>query len=194
MIPFRDPDHALRWALLTLSRPVVKTSSLGTWRGAERVPGELTVQERHGLAVQIVALLERLEEIEHTFFLAKHLPLRAPAPDRSGKVFRALVSTGGARPRRGEMNLDKRRAQETVAAWLAARMGSDCTRGPYRLLVASYLSDGTRAVDKKFQKAVKRRRQTAEAMRRDAILELQRLDDSATSHMRYWLRTWGFLG
>lgn len=58
---FRNPEHALRWAYETISRPIVKISSVNEMRGPERGSGEeVTPHDMHAQAALIIGLCERV--------------------------------------------------------------------------------------------------------------------------------------
>ena len=60
---FRGPEHALRWAYETSSRPIVKLSSVNSMRGGGgAVYDELTQQDKHAQAALIISMGERIED------------------------------------------------------------------------------------------------------------------------------------
>jgi hypothetical protein len=63
-VKFDNPQHALRWAYETTSRPIVKISSVHAMRGPgggeTGADGELTAYDRHAQAALILALCERV--------------------------------------------------------------------------------------------------------------------------------------
>lgn len=190
--PFFSVEHAIRWAFLALDKPIVKTSSLGSWRGKETAASVLTPQERHGQAAQVLALLEALPDLERAYLLVKHLPPRAAAPARSGKVFRKLTATGGAKARRGPVNRDRKAAQDTLAVWLTERTGERRVDA-FRQLVAGYFGWGLRLGERHFARLARRRYQEAMALRRQAIIHLQVLEVGAESRLHYLLMRAGFV-
>ncbi|ODT75474.1 MAG: hypothetical protein ABS69_10690 [Nitrosomonadales bacterium SCN 54-20] len=58
---FHNAEQAIRWAYEISSRPIVKTSSINTMRGAEtRSNAELTPYDQHAQAAMILSLCERV--------------------------------------------------------------------------------------------------------------------------------------
>ena len=71
---FSSPERALKWAYETVSRPIVKISSVNDMREASRAGqasgnDELTVHDRHAQAALILALCERVLPTLHMAYV-----------------------------------------------------------------------------------------------------------------------------
>ena len=80
---FASVDAALAWAYQVVATDIVKISSLGRMRGAERPRVEASPQEIHGQAAQIIAHVERLPDLSQAYVHARYWPSRR---DRSGAL------------------------------------------------------------------------------------------------------------
>ncbi|SHL42264.1 hypothetical protein SAMN05216428_102355 [Nitrosospira sp. Nsp11] len=77
---FRSPEHALKWAYETTSRPIVKISSVNAMRGASGSNNdELTAHDKHAQAAFILALCERVLTSLHMAYVQAQF-----GRDRSG--------------------------------------------------------------------------------------------------------------
>ena len=70
---FNDPQHALSWAYETISRPIVKISSINAMRGPDKgesgANGELTAHDLHAQAALILSLCKRILSDLHMAYI-----------------------------------------------------------------------------------------------------------------------------
>jgi len=94
-ILFLSADGALYWAYETVSRPIVKISSINNMRGAEGVSfGELTTCERHAQAALIIAMVERLDDKAKREYIEAAFGRRLSKDDLTVVVFLGCSALG----------------------------------------------------------------------------------------------------
>lgn len=96
---FSSPEHALKWAYETISRPIVKISSVNDMREASRAGGsngngELTAHDRHAQAALILALCERVLPTLHMAYVRIQFGREAAGSDILAHHLAANFGTG----------------------------------------------------------------------------------------------------
>ena len=96
---FSSPERALKWAYETISRPIVKISSVNDMREASRAGGasgngELTAHDRHAQAALILALCERVLPTLHMAYVRIQFGREAAGFDILAHHLAANFSTG----------------------------------------------------------------------------------------------------
>jgi hypothetical protein len=96
---FKGPEHALKWAYETISRPIVKISSVNDMREASMAAGssgngELTVHDRHAQAALILALCERVLPTLHMAYVRIQFGREASGSDILAHHLAANFGTG----------------------------------------------------------------------------------------------------
>jgi hypothetical protein len=96
---FSSPERALKWAYETISRPIVKISSVNDMRAASRAGqasgnGELTVHDRHAQAALILALCERVLPTLHMAYVRIQFGREAAGSDILAHHLAANFGTG----------------------------------------------------------------------------------------------------
>lgn len=88
-------DGALRWAYETISRPIVKISSINNMRGAESpAVNELQAYERHAQAALIIAMVERLDDKAKREYIEAMFGRRLKQEDLTVVVFLGRMACG----------------------------------------------------------------------------------------------------
>ena len=96
---FNDPQHALRWAYETSSRPIVKISSINAMRGSDRAgegggADELTAFDLHAQAALILSLCERILPQLHMAYVRVQFGREASGFDLLARHLAANFGTG----------------------------------------------------------------------------------------------------
>ena len=96
---FRNPQHALRWAYETTSRPIVKISSINAMRGPEGAgetgaDGDLTAYDRHAQAALILGMCERVLSEMHIAYIRVQYGREASGFDLLVRHLAANFGTG----------------------------------------------------------------------------------------------------
>lgn len=96
---FNDPQHALRWAFETSSRPIVKISSLNAMRGSDKTGeggaiDDLTVYDLHAQAALILSLCERVLSQLHLAYLRVQFGREASGFDLLARYLAGNFGTG----------------------------------------------------------------------------------------------------
>ena len=199
--PFYSVAQAIQWSFKTLSRLILKTSSLGTWRGAEYRGSTLSPQEAHGQAVQICKAIETLSQLEQAYLRAKYLNPRLEADQRKGmhhqqivalRVPPEVVAALGLQGQRGKVNPAWAAAITKLAHYLRDRVDRRANLKPYRLLVEMSFNRARNGY-RPFRKLLKAHDNQALAMRRAGYAVLDLLDVQTESRLYYRLMGAGFV-
>lgn len=96
---FNDPQHALRWAFETSSRPIVKISSINAMRGSNKAGegsaiDDLTVYDLHAQAALILSLCERVLSQLHLAYVRVQFGREASGFDLLARHLAANFGTG----------------------------------------------------------------------------------------------------
>lgn len=92
---FLSADGALRWAYETISRPIVKISSINSMRGAETAAfDELTAYDRHAQAALIIGMVERLDDKAKREYIAAMFGRKLTEEDLTLVVFLGRMALG----------------------------------------------------------------------------------------------------
>jgi len=196
--PFADVGDAVAWSFQTLSRLIVKTSSLKDWRGAE-VSSELTPWEAHAQAAMILSHLDELPEIELQFMLAKYLPPRRSAPPRNPKQVKEVKDPESGELRRARWrrwlrgdNPDRAEALKALAEHTRTRVGMGGRLPVFLILVDQYFAAKRQGV-RPLRQALKLSWHEALRVRRLAFEVLERVEVAAESRLHYSLMVAGMV-